>query len=63
MSMSGQSASQRNIRRLVALGATVTVIGIAFSASGGQELGSFIGVGGVLLSIYALHRFGRTGPD
>jgi hypothetical protein len=58
-----RSKADSTVRSLLAFAATITVIGIAFSASGGEELGSYVSSGGVLIFIYALHRFGRTGPD
>jgi hypothetical protein len=61
--MSSRSRSQTTPRSLLAFAATVTVVGIAFSAAKGQEFGSFVAFGGVLLFVYALHRFGRSGPD
>jgi hypothetical protein len=61
--MSPLPASERTTRSLLAFSATAALLGIAFSASGGQDLGSVISVAGVLLMVYALHRFGRSGPD
>jgi len=49
--------------RLLATGATLTVLGIAMSTG---ELGTVAGmltVGGLLTILVGLHRFGRTGPD
>ncbi len=37
--------------------------GIAFSVSDDTSLGSWFTLAGLLLSIVALHRFGRLGPD
>lgn len=58
-----QSRSLKSIRSLLAFAATVSCLGIAFSASGSQEFGSYVSVIGAALFIYAVHRFGRTGPD
>jgi hypothetical protein len=38
-------------------------LGIGLSITDYADLGKWISVGGVLLLIYSLHRFGRTGPD
>jgi len=61
--MSVVQHSEAKARSLLAFGGTATLIGIGFSASGGQELGSWIAVLGMLLLIYSLHSFGRIGPD
>lgn len=52
-----------NVRPLLVIAAGASALGIAFSAANAENLGSSIAFGGVLLFIYALHRFGRTGPD
>jgi hypothetical protein len=48
---------------MILVGATLTLAGIAFSVSDDQALGSWFTLAGLLLSILALHRFGRLGPD
>jgi len=50
-------------RRLLAAGATLTVFGIAMSTGDLASLAGVITLGGLLLIIVGLHRFGRTGPD
>lgn len=50
-------------RRLLAAGATLTVFGIAMSTGDLASLASVVTLGGLLLIIVGLHRFGRTGPD
>lgn len=62
-SMSVAQHSEAKARSLLAFGGTASLIGIGFSASGSQELGSWIAVLGMLLLIYSLHSFGRSGPD
>jgi hypothetical protein len=50
-------------RRLLAAGATLTVFGIAMSTGELASIASVLTLGGLLLVILGLHRFGRTGPD
>ena len=50
-------------RRLVGLGATVALVGIALSASEYQDLGAWVTLAGLVLTIWGVHRFGRSGPD
>jgi len=50
-------------RRLLAAGATLTVFGIAMSTGELASISSVLTLGGLLLVILGLHRFGRTGPD
>ena len=50
-------------RRLLAAGATLAVFGIAMSTGELASLASVLTLGGLLLVIVGLHRFGRTGPD
>lgn len=61
--MTTRSTSLKSLRSLLAFAATVTVLGIGFSVAAGQEFGSYVSVAGGALYIYAIHRFGRTGPD
>jgi len=53
----------RSERRLLAAGATLTVFGIAMSTGEAASIASVLTLGGLLLVILGLHRFGRTGPD
>ncbi len=39
------------------------MLGIGISASGNQEVGAWVSVGSLLGLLYAMHRFGRSGPD
>jgi hypothetical protein len=48
---------------MIMVGASLTLAGIAFSVSDDEGLGSWFTLAGLLLSILALHRFGRLGPD
>ena len=50
-------------RRLLAGGATLTVFGIAMSTGEQGSIASVLTLGGLVLLIGGLHRFGRTGPD
>ncbi len=52
-----------NVRTMIMVGASLTLAGIAFSVSDDESLGSWFTLAGLLLSIFALHRFGRLGPD
>ncbi len=58
-----QSRSLKSIRSLLLFSAAVTCLGVAFSAAANQEFGSYVSVLGAALFIYAVHKFGRTGPD
>jgi hypothetical protein len=50
-------------RSLMGAGVTAALLGIALSAGRSPELGSWVTVTALLLLIYALHRFGRSGAD
>lgn len=60
MLLKSQAQSER---RLLAAGATLTVFGIAMSTGEPVSIASVLTLGGLLLVILGLHRFGRTGPD
>ncbi len=49
--------------RILAIGGTVTLLGIALAVFGFQELGSWLSAAALLMMLYALHRLGRQGPD
>jgi len=51
------------VRSLIAIGATTVLAGIGLAASGESAIGGLVAVPSLVLLIYALHRFGRTGPD
>lgn len=55
--------SSGNTRTLILVSAGLTLAGIAFSVSDDTSLGGWFTLIGLLLSIVALHRFGRLGPD
>lgn len=50
-------------RRLVGLGATVALVGIALCASDMQDIGAWTTLLGLVVTIWGVHRFGRSGPD
>jgi len=50
-------------RSLLSVATAATLIGIALSAGGNQEIGSWITVAGLLALIFGVHSFGRSGPD
>ncbi len=50
-------------RRQLGIGVTTVLVGIAIAATGDPSTGGVITVGSLVLLIYGLHRFGRTGPD
>ena len=52
-----------NTRTLILVSAGLTLAGIAFSVIDDATLGAWFTIAGLLLSIVALHRFGRLGPD
>lgn len=51
------------IRTLIGAAATALLAGIGLAATGESLLGGLVVVPSLVLLIYALHRFGRTGPD
>ncbi|MEZ4224949.1 MAG: hypothetical protein R3B13_28610 [Polyangiaceae bacterium] len=50
-------------RRMVGLGATIALVGIALCASEQAEFGAWVTLAGLVATIWGVHRFGRTGPD
>lgn len=57
------TSAARSARTLLATAATVTLVGIALSASEQQAVGAWVTLAGLVALIAGLHRFGRTGPD
>ena len=51
------------VRTLIGVGATTVLAGIGLAASGESVIGGLVTVPSLVLLIYALHRFGRSGPD
>ncbi|HEX4515439.1 MAG TPA: hypothetical protein VGH87_15880 [Polyangiaceae bacterium] len=49
--------------RILIAGACASVAGIVLAASGIGTGGGVVTVGGWLLLVAAIHRFGRAGPD
>jgi hypothetical protein len=52
-----------HLRTRLALFAASTLVGIGLSVLWSEALGSVVTVGSLVLLIWTLHRFGRTGPD
>ena len=50
-------------RSLIAIGATTLLAGIGVAASGDSLVGAVLALPSLILLVYALHRFGRSGPD
>lgn len=50
-------------RTLLRVGAVTTAVGIALAASGDPGLARWLVLGGLVLLVYGLHRFGRLGAD
>ena len=50
-------------RRLMAGAATVTLVGIALSATGSEDVGAWITAAALVTLIGGLHFFGRSGPE
>lgn len=53
----------RQPRLLIGVGVTTVLLGIALAASGDPDKGAVVTLASLLLLLYALHRFGRSGPD
>lgn len=56
-------AQDRTNRTLLAIGATGTLFGIALSTGQQPTVGGAVTLLGLAVTIYGLHRFGRTGSD
>jgi hypothetical protein len=56
-------SGQGSVRALIAVGVTTVLAGIGLAASGESAIGGLVAVPSLVLLIYALHRFGRSGPD
>jgi hypothetical protein len=52
-----------NTRALILVGTVLTLVGIALSVGEDDGIASVITLAGLVLSIAALHRYGRLGPD
>jgi hypothetical protein len=50
-------------RQSLGWGAGVLVIGLALVGVGADQVGSVVVLAGLLLTIYAIHTYGRLGPD
>lgn len=54
---------ERRARTLLAVTATIALVGIALSVVGDAGSGAWLTVGALVGLIVALHRLGRTGAD
>jgi hypothetical protein len=50
-------------RSLIRIAATTALAGIGLAATGDAGLGALFTLPSLILLIYGLHRFGRSGPD
>jgi hypothetical protein len=50
-------------RTLIGVSATLALVGIALSTVDAQAIGGWLAIGSLVVLIWGLHRFGRTGPD
>jgi hypothetical protein len=48
--------------RGLALGATLTIVGLGFVGTHASEVGAFVVLAGLLLLFFQIHRYGRLGP-
>lgn len=55
--------SEAGTRTLLRVGAVTAGVGIALAASGDPELARWLVLGGIVLLVFGLHRFGRLGTD
>lgn len=51
------------LRRRVAVSATLVLVGILTSAAVDSTLGGWLTIPALVYLLWALHRFGRTGPS
>ncbi len=61
--MTGDGPTSAPQRRILAIGASLSLLGIALSVTASQTLGAWLTVGSLLVMLYGLHRLGRLGPD
>jgi len=59
----GSDAIEQSTRRTLARGGGLLVLGLAVVGVGAPAEGGPIALAGLLGTIYAIHRFGRLGPD
>jgi len=55
--------SEAGTRTLLRVGAVTTAVGLALAASGDPTLARWLVLGGIVLLVLGLHRFGRLGTD
>jgi hypothetical protein len=63
MAIASEAHDLGRSRVLIGAGVTSVLVGIALCASGDQDSGAIVTLASLLVLIYALHRFGRSGPD
>jgi hypothetical protein len=57
------SAAEQSARRLMAIAATLGVVGIAFNLNGDGTLPKVLAGAGIIALVWSIHRYGRLGPD
>lgn len=57
------SAADKANRALLSIGGTTTLLGIILSTGEQSTLGGAVTLLGLAITIYGLHRFGRSGSD
>jgi hypothetical protein len=57
------TAAEQSARRLLAIAATLGVVGIAFNLNGDGTLPKVLATAGIVALIWSIHRYGRLGPD
>jgi hypothetical protein len=55
--------AERTPRRALGWGAGLLVLGLGIVGVGGSDEGAPVALAGLLVTIYAIHRLGRLGPD
>jgi hypothetical protein len=58
-----RAAIEASPRRTLQWGGGLLVVGLAAVGVGAADEGSALALGGLLLTIYGIHRYGRLGPD
>lgn len=59
----GQAAALAKSERLVAIAATVTILGLGIAGVGDLLLGGFATLAGLAGLMYAIHKYGRLGEE
>lgn len=50
-------------QRRLALGGSMTIVGLALVGSTGTDIGAIVVIAGLLTLMYAIHRYGRLGAE